>query len=164
MKIEISKLLTRPDYLLACGFGSGLVPRAPGTAGSALGLLLFIPFLSLSAFVQAGVITVGLLVGIYLSGRVASELELKDPGMIVWDEFVGMWITMFLLPSLYWLPVAFVLFRLLDITKPWPVSWADRQLEGGLGIMLDDVIAGIMALICLQALNYAWLMVLTSKL
>ena len=84
----------------------------------------------------------------------AEELNIKDPGGIVWDEFVGMWIALLWLPGLFWLPVAFVLFRFFDILKPWPVSLADRSLTGGFGIMVDDVLAGILALVTLQTAAY----------
>ncbi|MBT4161410.1 MAG: phosphatidylglycerophosphatase A [Gammaproteobacteria bacterium] len=157
MAVDARQVFTRPDYFIACGFGSGLVPRAPGTAGSALGLVLFLPAIGLPIVVQIGLVVMGLVFGIYISNRVAAEIGTKDPAAIVWDEFIGMWIAMLWLPDLYWLPVAFVLFRLFDIVKPWPVSWADRDLEGGLGIMLDDVIAGLLALGSLQLLFYAYL-------
>ena len=82
-------------------------------------------------------------------------MQIKDPGCIVWDEFVGLWITLLFLPEgLYWLLVGFVLFRLFDIVKPWPVSWLDRNLSGGLGIMADDVAAGLMALASLQLIYF----------
>lgn len=145
-----------PWFLLAYGFGSGLAPKAPGTAGSLLGLLLFVPLLQLPLIAQCGVIIAGLLLGIPLTGKVARETGIKDPSGIVWDEFVGMWIVLLWLPSIWWLPVAFLLFRVFDILKPWPISLADRELDGGLGIMLDDVIAGLMALGCLQGLAVAW--------
>jgi phosphatidylglycerophosphatase A len=150
------QVFTRPDFLLAFGFGSGLVPRAPGTAGSVVGLLLFIPALSLPLWVQLAMIVVGFIVGVFVSGRVADELELKDPAGIVWDEVIGMWITMLWLPSLYWAPVAFVLFRFFDIAKPWPVSVADREVAGGLGIMLDDVAAALYALAGVQLLYFLY--------
>ena len=148
--VTMGRLIANPFYLIAYGFGSGLSPRAPGTAGSLLALFVFLPMLAFPILVQIGVIVIGLVAGIYITGRVADELNLKDPGGIVWDEFIGMWIVLLWLPSVWWLVPAFVLFRLFDIFKPWPVSLADRGLSGGLGIMLDDVIAGIYALICLQ--------------
>lgn len=151
------KVFTRPDYFLAFGLGSGLAPKAPGTAGSLLGLIVFVPLLVLPIWIQIAVILFGFTLGVYVSGRVAAELNLKDPSVIVWDEFVGMWIVMLWLPSYYWLMPAFLLFRLFDITKPWPVSVADRQLTGGLGIMLDDVVAGFYALGILQVLHVAYL-------
>ena len=90
--------------------------------------------------------------GIWICGRTADDLGIHDHGGIVWDEFVGLWITLFMVPMDWrWILAGFALFRLLDILKPWPIKWADKQVEGGLGIMLDDVLAGIMAALCLQA-------------
>ena len=80
---------------------------------------------------------------------------MKDPGCIVWDEFVGLWITLFLLPAgWYWIFIGFGLFRLFDIVKPWPVSWADKSLTGGMGIMVDDVLAGFYGLACIQLASF----------
>lgn len=154
MNPSIAKVFSRPDYLIAYGFGSGLVPKAPGTAGSLLALLIFIPVLSLPIMAQLAIIVATLLVGIPLSGRVAEDLSLKDPAGIVIDEFVGMWIALLFLPSLLWLLPAFLLFRLFDIAKPWPVGLLDRSLGGGLGIMMDDVAAGLYALGTLQLTHY----------
>ena len=146
-------VFTRLDYFLAFGLGSGLAAVAPGTAGSALGLLLFIPALYAPFSVQVVIIVIGFVLGVWVSDRVAKHMEVKDPGGIVWDEFVGMWITLLWLPSLIWLLPAFLLFRLFDIWKPWPVRVADEKLAGGLGIMLDDVFAGFYALVAVQILN-----------
>ena len=146
-------VFTRLDYFLAFGLGSGLAAVAPGTAGSALGLLLFIPALYAPFPVQVVIIVIGFVLGVWVCDRVAKHMEVKDPGGIVWDEFVGMWITLLWLPSLVWLLPAFLLFRLFDIWKPWPVRIADEKLVGGLGIMLDDVFAGLYALAAVQILN-----------
>ena len=146
-------VFTRLDYFLAFGLGSGLAAVAPGTAGSALGLLLFIPALFAPFPVQVVIIVIGFVLGVWVCDRVAKHMEVKDPGGIVWDEFVGMWITLLWLPSLIWLLPAFLLFRLFDIWKPWPVRIADEKLVGGLGIMLDDVFAGLYALAAVQILN-----------
>ena len=146
-------VFTRLDYFLAFGLGSGLAPVAPGTAGSALGLLLFIPALYAPFPVQVIIIVIGFVLSVWVSYRVAKHMEVKDPGGIVWDEFVGMWITLLWLPSLIWLLPALLLFRLFDIWKPWPVRVADEKLTGGLGIMLDDVFAGLYALAAVQILN-----------
>ena len=154
MTIELKTVLTDPEMLLMTGFGAGLVPKAPGTVGSLVGALLFFPALFLPIYVQLGIIVIALGLGIVFSQRVADELEIKDPAMVVWDEFVGMWIAMLWLPGLPWLPIALVVFRLFDIVKPWPVSWADRELDGGLGIMIDDVIAGLMTLAVLQLVGF----------
>ena len=148
------KDLQRPDYLLALGFGSGLSPKAPGTAGSLLGLIIFLPALALPLLLQLSIIAVSLVAGIWICERVANDMAIKDPGAIVWDEFVGMWIAMLLLPSMLWAPLAFAVLRFFDIVKPWPVSLADRELTGGLGIMLDDVVAGVYALLVVQLIVY----------
>ena len=92
-------------------------------------------------------------IGIWICGKTAEDLGVHDHGGIVWDEFVGYWLTMFMAPQGWvWALIGFGLFRLLDIVKPWPISWADKQLKGGTGIMLDDVLAGIMAALCIQAI------------
>lgn len=149
--------LPRPDWrnpvhLLAFGFGSGAAPRAPGTAGTLLAVLLYLPMASLSWPVYLLVIVTTGLAGIWLCGKTAREMGVHDHGGIVWDEFVGFWITMFLAPPGWlWILFGFVLFRLLDILKPWPIKWIDKHVGGGIGIMLDDVLAGIMAALCIQA-------------
>lgn len=97
------------------------------------------------------------LFGIWLCGVSANELGIHDPAGIVWDEIVGYLVTMIAAPAGWkWIIIGFILFRIFDIWKPWPVNWADKKLEGGLGIMLDDVIAGIYALIILQLIAYFW--------
>ena len=142
-----SRVFSRPDYFLAMGLGAGLSPRAPGTAGSVVALLLFIPLSLLPLLLQLSIIGVGLVGGVYLCDRVATHMSVKDPSAIVWDEFIGMWISLLFVPLVwYWWILAFVMFRIFDVLKPWPVSWADRELEGGMGIMCDDVIAGVFAL------------------
>jgi phosphatidylglycerophosphatase A len=141
-------------HWLAFGLGSGLSPKAPGTMGSALALLFYILLSHLPPMVYAGVVITAFAFGIWLCEETAKDLGVHDHGGIVWDEFVGMWLTLFLAPpQWFWLLIGFVLFRLLDILKPWPIKWADKRVEGGLGIMLDDVLAGIMAALCLQALT-----------
>lgn len=146
-------ILTNPVHLLAFGFGSGLSPKAPGTAGTAVAVLIYMALPPMPPLAYVGFIVITFLLGIWLCGKTAEDLGVHDHGGIVWDEFVGYWITMFMAPAgLLWLVLGFVLFRLLDIVKPWPIKWADKELTGGLGIMLDDVIAGIMAALCIQAL------------
>ncbi len=149
---EAKRVFTRPTYFIAYGFGSGLSPRAPGTAGSLLALLLFLPARDFPFYIHLAFILVALIAGIFVCGRVASQLEIKDPSVIVWDEFVGMWISLLFLPAGWiWYLAAFAAFRFFDILKPWPVNWADEKLEGGPGIMLDDVVAGLYALLAVQA-------------
>ncbi len=144
-----------PWHFLAFGLGSGTLPKAPGTWGSLLGLAA-VPLLQwLPLWGYAGVLLAASLLGIWLCGQVADDLGVHDHEGIVWDEFVGIWLTLFLAPPGWlWLCVGFVLFRFFDILKPWPIGWADRHVEGGLGIMLDDLLAGLLAFACLQLLVY----------
>lgn len=142
-----------PVHFLAFGFGSGAVPKGPGTAGTvvAMGIYLALPPMSLP--VHGLLIAVSFLLGWWLCGKTATDIGVHDHGGIVWDEFVGYWITMFMAPQGWtWALLGFALFRLLDIFKPWPIKWVDQQVKGGMGIMLDDVLAGIMAALCIQAL------------
>jgi phosphatidylglycerophosphatase A len=100
-----------------------------------------------------------------LCGKVAEDLRVHDHEGIVWDEMVGMWITLWLVPEGWgWLLVGFLLFRLFDILKPWPISWIDRHVHGGVGIMLDDVLAGVFAWLALQLLVWGWANGLASGL
>jgi len=151
-KVELSN----PIHLLAFGFGAGLSPRAPGTMGTIVAVFLYLlmaEFLSIYAYLV--LIIVSFAIGIYLCGRTAKDLGVHDHGGIVWDEFVGYWITMFMAPvTWYWVLSGFILFRLFDILKPFPIGWLDKKVEGGIGIMLDDVLAGVFAAICLQIMIY----------
>jgi phosphatidylglycerophosphatase A len=148
-----SDIWRNPVYLLAFGFGSGLAPKAPGTAGSALAVLLYLPMAQLPLPAYAGLIVLAFVAGIWICGKTAAAMGIHDDGGIVWDEFVGVWITLFMAPAGWqWPLIGFLLFRVFDILKPWPVKWADKKVSGGLGIMLDDVLAGIMAALCIQAI------------
>lgn len=149
-------------YWLALGLGSGLPRRAPGTWGTVGGLIAAIPLLSLG-FVPFLIVTLlSCVIGIWICDRASTLMGVHDDPHIVWDEWSGIWIT--LLPfsylgisadyflqditqglSIFALIVAFVLFRFFDIIKPPPIGWADKKVAGGLGIMLDDIIAGVMA-------------------
>lgn len=142
-----------PIHFLAFGFGSGLSPKAPGTAGTlvAVPLYLLLDFLPLPYYVLALILSFG--VGVWLCEVTSKDLGVHDHGGIVWDEFVGYWITMLVAPSGWlWVFVGFVLFRLFDILKPFPIGYVDRQVKGGLGIMVDDVLAAVYAWLCLQGL------------
>ncbi len=150
----IRRVFTRPTYFLACGMGSGLSPKAPGTAGSAVALALFIPLAPLPIYGHLLLVAAAFALGVFVCGQVAREIESKDPASIVWDEFVGIWVALLLLPpGWYWFAIAFLLFRLFDILKPWPINLAEAR-PGGLGIMLDDLIAGIYALVAIQLAAY----------
>jgi phosphatidylglycerophosphatase A len=141
-----------PVHFLAFGLGSGAAPWAPGTVGTAAAVipyLLWIQFLSPILFV--GLLVVTFVIGVWLCEKTSEDLGVHDHSGIVWDEFVGYWLTMFLAPQGWeWALVGFVLFRFFDILKPWPVKWADRRVPGGFGIMIDDVLAGVYAWIILQ--------------
>ena len=143
--------LKSPAQFLAFGFGSGLSPKAPGTAGTVAAIPLFwlLSHLNLGAYTLAIVVT--FVIGVWICGEASKQLGVHDHGGIVWDEFVGFWITMWAVPaSLPWMVAGFVLFRLFDIAKPWPIGPLDKKVDGGLGIMIDDVVAGIMACACLH--------------
>lgn len=148
--------LPRPDlgnwvHLLAFGFGAGCSPKAPGTMGTLLAVGFYLPLSQLSLISYALVTVVVALVGIGLCGRAARDLGVHDHPGIVWDEIAGFLLTMFAAPPGWtWIVVGFLLFRLFDIWKPWPIRWFDRRIEGGFGIMLDDLVAGGFAAICLQ--------------
>lgn len=145
-------LLSHPAGWIATALGAGLSPRAPGTAGSLAALLpwwFLLRGLPLGWYVA--VLAAGFLLGVWACEVSDRRLGMHDQGALVWDEVIGMWITLVAAPApWWWMLVGFALFRLFDIWKPWPVRWADRHVHGGLGVMLDDVIAGICALIVLQ--------------
>jgi len=144
-----------PIHFLAFGLGSGAAPKAPGTFGTLAAIPLWLLFAELSLPYYLALLVVTFIFGCWICGRTSSDLGVHDHGGIVWDEFVGLWITFVALPSGWgWVLLGFLLFRLFDIVKPWPIGWADKQVSGGLGIMLDDVLAGFMALACVQGLNY----------
>ncbi len=150
-RISSKTVFTHPVHFLAFGFGSGLSPKAPGTAGTAVAVVLYLLLseLPLTAYLLMLLITFA--AGIYICDRSSKLLGVHDHGGIVWDEFVGYWITMLVAPSGWvWITIGFILFRLFDILKPFPINVSDKYVHGGLGIMLDDAIAGIFAWICLQ--------------
>lgn len=149
------RYLRHPVHCLSLGFGSGLAPKAPGTFGTLLAVLLYIPLQSLPLLSYVLLLIAGFLLGIYLCQKTADALNVHDHPAIVWDEFIGYWLTMLFAPSGWeWILLGFVLFRLFDIWKPWPIKRIDAGLKGGLGIMLDDVLAGVYGLIVLQIIAY----------
>jgi phosphatidylglycerophosphatase A len=144
-----SPCLTAATFL-ATGFGSGYSPFAPGTAGSLVGLALLWPLARLAPEWQVAVTAATFLVGTLAAGHVAARAGIEDPGIVVVDEIVGQWVSLLFLPlSPATLALGFLLFRVFDVVKPWPA----RQLEalhGGLGIMTDDLMAGIYANLLLR--------------
>jgi phosphatidylglycerophosphatase A len=142
--------LRTPSGFLAFGFGSGLAPVAPGTFGTLAAIPPYLLLAQLTWPWYAMVVVLAFLLGIYLCERASKNLGVHDHGGIVWDEFVGLWITLFMVPpEWYWILLGFVLFRIFDILKPFPIKWLDKQVKGGFGIMIDDVIAGLFAWVIL---------------
>lgn len=150
------KLGSNPIHWLAFGFGSGLAAKAPGTFGTLAALIPLLYLQTLSWPVYLLIVLVSFIVGIFICGSTSNYLRVHDHSGIVWDEFVGMWITMLWVPT-GWLNLlmGFVLFRLFDIFKPWPIKWIDSKVHGGLGIMLDDVLAAVFAGLCLHGILWA---------
>lgn len=149
--------LRDPLALVATGGGTGLAALAPGTAGTAAGVALWWFLLAdLSVGVQVGIAGAAFGVGVLVVDGVAQRYGLGDDPAIVIDEIVGCWIALLAAPkSLPWVLAAFVLFRLADIAKPWPIGWADRNVKGGFGIMLDDLLAGLLVAAVLAAVRLA---------
>ena len=142
-----------PVHFLAFGLGSGAAPKAPGTFGTLAAVVIYLLLPAMSWPAYALMLVVSFAAGVWLCGKTSADIGVHDHGGIVWDEFVGYWLTMFLAPpGLLWIVTGFVLFRIFDILKPWPIRWLDRHVHGGFGIMIDDVLAGVFALVCLQLL------------
>ncbi len=163
-------LLASPWNFLAMGCGSGLSPLAPGTAGSLFGWATWLLLQGLlPTWAWPLLLLVGFAGGVWICERAARALGLHDPAPLVWDEVVAMWLVLWLTQwgvdaltgahgLLPWpLQLAgFALFRLFDALKPGPVGWADRKLSGGLGIMLDDIVAAVFSLLCLAVGLVGW--------
>ena len=146
-----------PVLILAFGFGTGLAPFAPGTVGSLLGVALAWMTIDLGLAWQLGIAAIIVVAGVWICGESARRLGIHDHGGIVWDEICGMYLTLLVAPPdlIAWI-VAFGLFRAFDIVKPWPIRDLDHRLGGGVGIMLDDLIAALYAALLLAL--YGWLM------
>jgi phosphatidylglycerophosphatase A len=148
--------LRNPMHFLALGFGSGLAKFMPGTWGTVAAIPLTLWLLSsTSMMVYIGLCIVASITGIWICGITADDMGVHDDSSIVWDEVAGMMITLIAVP-LHWQTVlaGFVLFRLYDILKPWPISVLDKQVHGGFGIMADDILAGVFACLTLHGLIY----------
>lgn len=154
MRPDVKFMLAHPAHFIALGFGSGLSPRAPGTAGTLLAWLLY-PLLKTPV---SDAVFFALLVSLFVAGVIAADragraLGVSDHGSIVWDEMVAMWLVLLLTPpTLLWQAVAVALFRFFDIIKPQPIRWADRHLKGGFGVMFDDLLAAGYAILVLALL------------
>ncbi|MDH3985850.1 MAG: phosphatidylglycerophosphatase A, partial [Gammaproteobacteria bacterium] len=131
------QLLRHPLDFLALGFGSGLLPRAPGTAGTIAAIPLYLVMQSLALPVYVSLVAVLFLLGIPICAHTAKRLGVHDHPGIVWDEIVGYLVTMIFAPTGWlWVLAGFVLFRFFDVLKPWPIRWLDRRVGGGFGIMV----------------------------
>lgn len=153
--MSLKPSLSHPAILLATWFGVGRLPKAPGTWGS----LAALPFAWLIATMGGVMALLGAIVAVFLAGcwaahRYRAESGLDDPGAIVVDEVAGQWLVLLASPpDLFLYAAGFALFRLLDITKPWPAGWADRSIKSGFGVMLDDVLAALYGLVALYLIR-----------
>ena len=146
--------LANPAHLLALGFGSGLAPRAPGTWGTVAAIPIFLLFDQLPSSAYLVVVVVAFAVGVWVCDLTSRAMGVRDHPAIVWDEVVGFLVTMAAAPpGPLWILLGFLLFRGFDIWKPWPISLLDQTVHGGLGIMLDDVLAGVFAFAIIGALS-----------
>lgn len=144
-----------PIHFMAFGFGSGAMPFAPGTFGTLIAVPVYIGLMGLPGWAYFMVLLLMFAVGVWLCDKTSRDLGVHDHSGIVWDEIVGYLITMMGAPlGWMWLLIGFVLFRLFDILKPWPISWLDKELKGGFGIMMDDVAAGLLALLGVQLISH----------
>ena len=140
------QILSDPILFLAFGFGSGLAKKAPGTFGTLAAIPVYWLFAQADLLVYSLLTLIVTVAGIWICGIAAETLGEHDFGGIVWDEIAGFLITMWLVPFTWQTVIAgFILFRFFDILKPWPIKWLDQHVQGGLGIMLDDVLAAILA-------------------
>ena len=159
LKKSKRELIKHPVHFFSFGFGAGLLPKAPGTFGTLPAIALVWLFAPLDVAAYMGVVVFACIIGIYLCGATAKAMGEHDAPAIVWDEIAGYMIAMIAVPvSWQALLLAFVLFRVFDIIKPWPISWLDKKVEGGFGIMLDDIVAGFITLVLMHiVLSLGWL-------
>ncbi|MGY0218139.1 phosphatidylglycerophosphatase A family protein [Endozoicomonadaceae bacterium StTr2] len=156
--VSLRDLLKNPVHFLAFGLGSGAAPKAPGTFGTLAAVILYLGLQYLPFWNYVLVLAVATVLGIWLCDKTSRDLGVHDHPGIVWDEFVGYWITMLAAPKGWvWIITGFVLFRFFDILKPWPIKVIDQKVHGGFGIMLDDILAGVFSFIALQLLAQAFI-------
>lgn len=149
------QILTDPIHLLAFGFGAGLAPVAPGTFGTLVAVPLELATRGLELPWRVGLVVAVCLLGVYICGESARRLGEHDHSGIVWDEIAGYSVAMLAAPDGWlWIVAGFALFRLFDVLKPWPIRELDHGIGGGIGIMLDDVVAGLFAGIILLAVRW----------
>ncbi len=145
------EVFTHPTHFLAFGFGSGLFPKAPGTMGTLVAIPIFILMSQLTLINYLILLILLVIISIYICGESAKMLGIHDHGGIVLDEICGYLVTMIFAPASWQaIVLGFILFRIFDIFKPWPIKFLDKQVTGGVGIVVDDLMAGIYALLSLQ--------------
>ena len=150
-------MLAHPAHFFALGCGSGLSPKAPGTFGTLAAFPLYLVLAGLPGPLYWALLLLGGLIGIWACGRTGRALGVADHGGIVWDEIVAFLAVLPFTPPTWWgYVLAFGLFRLFDIWKPYPIGWLDARVKGGLGVMLDDMLAAGYAIICLMGAT-AWM-------
>lgn len=150
---DLKFLLQHPAHFIALGFGSGLAPKAPGTFGTLAGMPLAMLLFQLPLTWQAPVLLALFGLGVWCCDKTGKALEVADHGSIVWDEIVAIMLVLAFTPMnwLWWLG-AFLLFRLFDIWKPFPIRQLDAKFKNGFGVMLDDILASIYAIVCVLGL------------
>ncbi len=153
---DLKRLAFRTPWgFLALGFGAGLFPRAPGTAGTAVAIPFALALQALPSLLALLTVLVLFAAGIPLCRVTETALGKSDHGAIVWDEFVGFLFVAALLPQGWiWILAAFIVFRIFDITKPWPIRWFEKRLHGGFGIMFDDAVAALYSIGLLRLVEY----------
>ena len=157
MRPDLKFLFAHPAHLIAFGFGSGLAPRAPGTAGTLLGLPLFwlATAVSPELSTRIAILIVAFLLGVWACGRTGQTLGVADHGGMVWDEIVAYALVLLFTPAGWlWIALAFALFRLFDILKPWPIRFADTHLKNGFGVMFDDLLAAGYAIAAIKGAQW----------
>jgi len=152
------KFLTQNIYhFIALGFGSGLFKKGPGTAGSLAAIPIFYLLINLPSLLQWLFVVTLFFVGLYSSNKVINLIDQKDPSFIVIDEIVAVLFLFILIPTnIKFLALAFILFRIFDIFKPFPVSWAENYFKGALGIMIDDIVAALLSLLIIRLILYVF--------
>ena len=144
-----------PVQFLAFGFGSGLSPVAPGTAGTVAAVVPYLLLAQFDLLTYSVLVLIAFGVGVYLCGEASKQLGVHDHPGIVWDEFVGLWIALWAVPATpLWIVAGFIAFRVFDIAKPWPIGALDKRVHGGFGIMIDDILAGVFACLVLHLAMY----------
>lgn len=157
LRPDFKFLFAHPAHLIAFGFGTGLAPRAPGTVGTLLGLPLFWLVVAVAPDLPNRVILLiaAFLIGVWACGRTGRALGVADHGGMVWDEIAAFALVLLFTPTGWqWMALAFALFRLFDILKPWPIRLADTRLKGGFGVMFDDLLAALYAIAVIKGLQW----------